>query len=134
MHYRAGFNPGSAIYINTAATGDVASLAAVNTTLGSAAGALSGMFTSTWVDQRKTGGEAVIAGISATLICFSNFVSLHFHLASLHLGHDCGNERLPHRTCWHYSGLRDCRTMGGFCDWYLGWLDLSSGLRSNDSS
>jgi Amt family ammonium transporter len=52
-----GFNPGSSIYIATAASGDVSSLAAVNTTLGSAAGALSGMFTSTVVDERKTGGE-----------------------------------------------------------------------------
>ncbi|KAL3786394.1 hypothetical protein HJC23_002951 [Cyclotella cryptica] len=50
-----GFNPGSSIYISTAAYGDVSSLAAVNTTLGSAAGALSGMFTSTIVDERKTG-------------------------------------------------------------------------------
>lgn len=50
-----GFNPGSSIYIATAASGDVSSLAAVNTTLGSAAGALSGMFTSTVVDERKTG-------------------------------------------------------------------------------
>jgi Amt family ammonium transporter len=50
-----GFNPGSSIYIATAAAGDVSSLAAVNTTLGSAAGALSGMFTSTIVDERKTG-------------------------------------------------------------------------------
>ena len=52
-----GFNPGSSIYIATAASGDVSSLAAVNTTLGSAAGALSGMFTSTVVDERKTGGK-----------------------------------------------------------------------------
>eukprot|EP01082_Thalassiosira_pseudonana_P011298 g10145.t1.2.5e17418b g10145 g10145.t1 contig4:1306567-1308013(-) len=50
-----GFNPGSSILIASAASGDVASLAAVNTTLGSAAGALSGMFTSTIVDERKTG-------------------------------------------------------------------------------
>jgi Amt family ammonium transporter len=35
--------------------GDVASLVAVNTTLGAAAGALSGMFTSTIIDERKTG-------------------------------------------------------------------------------
>jgi len=54
-----GFNPGSIIRISTAAYGDVSSLAAVNTTLGSAAGALSGMFTSTVVDERKTGGEAM---------------------------------------------------------------------------
>ncbi len=33
----------------------VAGLAAVNTTLGAAAGALSGMFTSTILDERKTG-------------------------------------------------------------------------------
>lgn len=41
--------------ISTAQLGDVASLVAVNTTLGAAGGALSGMFTSTIVDERKTG-------------------------------------------------------------------------------
>lgn len=41
--------------ISNAAKGDVASLVAVNTTLGAAAGALSGMFTSTILDERKTG-------------------------------------------------------------------------------
>lgn len=41
--------------ISSAALGDVATLAAVNTTLGAAAGALSGMFTSTFLDERKTG-------------------------------------------------------------------------------
>lgn len=41
--------------ISTESTGNVASLVAVNTTLGAAAGALSGMFTSTIVDERKTG-------------------------------------------------------------------------------
>lgn len=50
-----GFNPGSTLRITTAALGDVASLVAVNTTLGAAAGALSGMFTSTVLDERKTG-------------------------------------------------------------------------------
>ena len=41
--------------ISSAKLGQVASLAAVNTTLGAAAGALSGMFTSTIIDLRKTG-------------------------------------------------------------------------------
>lgn len=41
--------------ISSANSGSVASLAAVNTTLAAAAGALSGMFTSTIIDQRKTG-------------------------------------------------------------------------------
>lgn len=50
-----GFNPGSTIRISSAALGDTASLVAVNTTLGAAFGALSGMFTSTIVEERKTG-------------------------------------------------------------------------------
>jgi len=50
-----GFNPGSTLMISSASLGDVASLVAVNTTLGAAAGALSGMFTSTIIDERKTG-------------------------------------------------------------------------------
>mmetsp|Transcript_11583 Transcript_11583/g.19800 ORF Transcript_11583/g.19800 Transcript_11583/m.19800 type:complete len:540 (-) Transcript_11583:173-1792(-) len=50
-----GFNPGSTLKIHSAQLGDVASLVAVNTTLGAAAGALSGMFTSTILDERKTG-------------------------------------------------------------------------------
>jgi Amt family ammonium transporter len=41
--------------ISSAKLGQVASLAAVNTTLGAAAGALSGMFTSTIIDKRNTG-------------------------------------------------------------------------------
>lgn len=53
--FRYGFNPGSTLMISTAQLGDVASLVAVNTTLGAAGGALSGMFTSTIVDERKTG-------------------------------------------------------------------------------
>jgi len=50
-----GFNPGSTIKISSGELGDVASLVAVNTTLGAAAAALSGLFTSTLVDARKTG-------------------------------------------------------------------------------
>jgi len=45
----------STLMISTAAKGQVASLVAVNTTLGAAAGALSGLFTSTIIDERKTG-------------------------------------------------------------------------------
>eukprot|EP01083_Nonionella_stella_P209051 758131_1 len=50
-----GFNPGSTLNISSAAFGNTASLVAVNTTLGAAFGALSGMFTSTIVDEKKTG-------------------------------------------------------------------------------
>lgn len=50
-----GFNPGSTLKISSAQMGDVASLVAVNTTLGAAAAALSGLFTSTLVEERKTG-------------------------------------------------------------------------------
>lgn len=50
-----GFNPGSVLLISTNQYGQVASLVAVNTTLGAAGGALSGMFTSTILDERKTG-------------------------------------------------------------------------------
>jgi len=50
-----GFNPGSTLFISSERLGDVASLVAVNTTLGAAGGALSGMFTSTIIDERKTG-------------------------------------------------------------------------------
>ena len=41
--------------LSSSQLGKVASLAAVNTTLGAAAGALSGMFTSTIIDEGKTG-------------------------------------------------------------------------------
>ena len=54
-----GFNPGSSLAIASSSAGDVSSLAAVNTTLGAAAAALSGMFTSTIVDERKTGGKDI---------------------------------------------------------------------------
>ena len=50
-----GFNPGSTFGVSTAATGEVAALVAVNTTLAACAGALSAMFTSTWLGYRSTG-------------------------------------------------------------------------------
>jgi len=50
-----GFNPGSVLTISTESTGDVASLVAVNTTLGACAGAVSAMFTSTLFANRKNG-------------------------------------------------------------------------------
>jgi len=50
-----GFNPGSVLLISSANQGTVAGLAAVNTTLGAAAGALAGLFTSTIIDERTTG-------------------------------------------------------------------------------
>jgi ammonium transporter, Amt family len=42
-----GFNPGSALLTSSAATGGVAALAAVNTTLGACAGAVGAMLTGT---------------------------------------------------------------------------------------
>lgn len=50
-----GFNPGSVLLISSEQLGTVAGLVAVNTTLGAAGGVLSGMFTSTILDERKTG-------------------------------------------------------------------------------
>jgi len=50
-----GFNPGSVLYISTAQHGQVAALVAVNTTLGACAGAISAMFTSSFIDWRRTG-------------------------------------------------------------------------------
>lgn len=50
-----GFNPGSTFGVSTADSGEVAALVAVNTTLAACAGALSAMFTSTWLDYRSTG-------------------------------------------------------------------------------
>ena len=47
-----GFNPGSVLLISSETMGDVASLVAVNTTLGACAGAISAMFTSTYLSQR----------------------------------------------------------------------------------
>ena len=48
-----GFNPGSTLTISSENQGDVASLVAVNTTLAACAGAISAMFTSTFLDFRK---------------------------------------------------------------------------------
>ena len=48
-----GFNPGSVLGISSAEKGNVAALVAVNTTLAACAGALSAMFTSSIVDERK---------------------------------------------------------------------------------
>ena len=48
-----GFNPGSTLTISSENQGDVASLVAVNTTLAACAGAISAMFTSTFLDLRK---------------------------------------------------------------------------------
>lgn len=50
-----GFNPGSTFGVSTANQGEVAALVAVNTTLAACAGALSTMFTSTWLGYRSTG-------------------------------------------------------------------------------
>ena len=50
-----GFNPGSTLFINTSTAADVTSLAAVNTTIGAAAGCLSAMFTDMIMYRHKTG-------------------------------------------------------------------------------
>jgi len=50
-----GFNPGSTFGVSTSDLGEVAALVAVNTTLAACAGALSAMFTSTWLSYRSTG-------------------------------------------------------------------------------
>lgn len=53
--YADGFNPGGTLFISSANFGDAASLAAVNTSIGAASGALSALFTHTIIDERKTG-------------------------------------------------------------------------------
>jgi len=50
-----GFNPGSTFSVSTATSGNVAALVAVNTTLSACSGALSALFTSTYLDFRLTG-------------------------------------------------------------------------------
>jgi len=57
-----GFNPGSVLLISSETMGDVASLVAVNTTLGACSGAISAMFTSTYLSQRTTGSIAYDLG------------------------------------------------------------------------
>lgn len=51
-----GFNPGSAVLlVAPSRTGRVAALAAANTSLSAAAGAISGLFTNLYLQERKTG-------------------------------------------------------------------------------
>ncbi|GKZ00518.1 hypothetical protein MPSEU_001004200 [Mayamaea pseudoterrestris] len=50
-----GFNPGSALLIANPSSAATASLAAVTTTMGAAAGAISGVFTDAFLEARKTG-------------------------------------------------------------------------------
>eukprot|EP00567_Pseudictyota_dubia_P008978 CAMPEP_0197464872 /NCGR_PEP_ID=MMETSP1175-20131217/64249_1 /TAXON_ID=1003142 /ORGANISM="Triceratium dubium, Strain CCMP147" /LENGTH=531 /DNA_ID=CAMNT_0043000875 /DNA_START=251 /DNA_END=1846 /DNA_ORIENTATION=+ len=50
-----GFNPGSTLTIASSNRGSVAALAAVNTSLGAAAGAVSAMFTASILEERRTG-------------------------------------------------------------------------------
>jgi Amt family ammonium transporter len=50
-----GFNPGSALLLNTDQTGVVGSLAAVNTTLAAACGGVTALFTNLYLEERKTG-------------------------------------------------------------------------------
>ena len=62
-----GFNPGSALTItHTLNTGDIAALAAVNTTLSAAAGGVTALFTNLFVVERRT-GEAKF-----DLVCLMN--------------------------------------------------------------
>ncbi|VEU44452.1 unnamed protein product [Pseudo-nitzschia multistriata] len=50
-----GFNPGSTFMVSNGNAGEVAALVAVNTTLAACSGALSAMFTSTWLSYRSIG-------------------------------------------------------------------------------
>lgn len=50
---RYGFNPGSVLGISSQDQGRVAALVAVNTTLAACTGALSAMFTSSIIDERR---------------------------------------------------------------------------------
>lgn len=50
-----GFNPGSALLLTTPNTGSVAALAASNTSLAAAAGAISGLFVNLFLHERRTG-------------------------------------------------------------------------------
>jgi Amt family ammonium transporter len=62
-----GFNPGSALVLETSLNkGNVASVAAVNTTISAAAAGVSALFTNLWIEERTT-GEAKF-----DLICLMN--------------------------------------------------------------
>ena len=50
-----GFNPGSALLLGIEESGKVGSLAAVNTSLSAAAGAVTALFTNLYLEERKTG-------------------------------------------------------------------------------
>lgn len=50
-----GFNPGSALLLPSASRGNVAALAAINTTLSAAAGAISALVTNGWILERRVG-------------------------------------------------------------------------------
>jgi len=70
-----GFNPGSTLTISSRNMGNVASLAAVNTTLGAAAGALSALFTESLLTYRLTGH--VIYDTTATMNgCLTGLVAI----------------------------------------------------------
>lgn len=53
-----GFNPGSTLAIDSSASGDVAALCAVTTTLSAATGSVTAMFTDMFMYRRKTGETA----------------------------------------------------------------------------
>jgi Amt family ammonium transporter len=50
-----GFNPGSSLTVSSANRGNVAALAAINTTIAAASGGLSALFTQHFLDRWKTG-------------------------------------------------------------------------------
>ena len=50
-----GFNPGSSLTVASASKGNVAALAAINTTIAAASGGLSALFTQHFLDRWKTG-------------------------------------------------------------------------------
>lgn len=78
-----GFNPGSTLTISSKNMGNVASLAAVNTTLGAAAGALSALFTESLLVYRVTGD--VIYDTTATMNgCLTGLVAITAGCATVH--------------------------------------------------
>jgi Amt family ammonium transporter len=70
-----GFNPGSVLQVSSAGLSSVAALVAVNTTLGACAAALSAMFTSTIIDERRTGVHTYDLGVTMNG-CLTGLVSI----------------------------------------------------------
>ncbi|GAX11916.1 ammonium transporter, Amt family [Fistulifera solaris] len=51
-----GFNPGSALLLGVENSGPIAALAAINTSISGASGAITAMFTELYLEERRTGG------------------------------------------------------------------------------